>query len=311
MDLYTGYAVQITPDGGTATMISGITQQAVRVGAEHTAEATAGSEYARHGAINQMRPGGSFTSYAITDVLDLLGLRGACLAGGASPGAEFFQRALARCGTVQSTAVHRKIIIPNGLAVARGISVSHRADATINVEVLAYYDGTNNPLIISENIAAPTGIADTARYTLGPIEVAGIAIEGNLSVDIDFGNGAATDGGDSEPYDTHIQIPQIVPTITIRGRDVAKFGASGIGLVGAHGTHANTSIVLRKRTAGTASFSDDADNIEFTADCIASFDDGFTASGNQRGEASLTLTALDDGTNAPLVIDTAYDPTPL
>lgn len=309
--LHTGYGVSITPDGGSATLINGITQQNVRVGGEHTAEPVAGNSYAAHGAINRIRPGATFTTYDLANALDLLGLRGACMAGGSSAGAEFYQLQLEACGTVKTGSNHRKIIMPNGLVVPRTLNVSHQQDATLDCEALAYYDGTNKPLIPTESIAAPTGLAGCPRWTLGAITIESVTISGNLSVAIDFGNGAITDGGDSEPYDTHIQIPTVVPTIRIRTREVGKFKtSSGIPLDGLHGTHANTEILLRKRAIGTAGFTTDADWIRFTADCVVSWDDGFNASGNSRGEAGLMLTCIDDGTNAPLVIETDYDDTP-
>ena len=311
MDLQVGYGVRITPSGGSATLIGGVTNQSMPIDTEQNAEATAGSYFAHHGEITRVQPRGLFSSYQVADVIDLLGLTGACLAGGESPGFEMWELALDACGKQKVGATdHRKLVIPNGLVVARSISASHRQPATIACEVMSIYDGTNDPLIITESQPAPTGLSDSFRYTMGPVTIGGQAIEGNLSVEIDLGNGAATDGGDSEPFDTHIQIPQVIPTITISTRDVKKFAESVVPLRGLHGTHANTSIILRRRVNGTASFSDAADSIEITADVMCNFDDVFNAQAASRGQASLRLTALHDGTNSPLVFDTSYDLVP-
>lgn len=312
MDLHTGYSVRITPDGGTATLLNGVTQQSVRTGSEHAAEATAGNAYANTGSINRIQPAATFSCLDVAEVIDLLGLRGACLAGGSSPGAEFYELALDACGTVKALTSHRRNILPNGLALIRRISCGHRQNASVDVEVLTHYDGTNNPLIPEDSVAAPTGLAAPTLFTLGPVSLNGVEFTGNLQVDIDFAIEAETDGGDSDVYDTSIVIAQIIPKFTIRGREVAKFAtASGIPLEGAKGTHANTSIILRKRTPRTASFSDNADNIEITGDAMISVDEAWSAQANRRGEIGLMGTCLDDGTNAPLVFDTSYDPTPV
>lgn len=309
--LHTGYSVRITPSGGSATLINGIVSQSVRTGPNHVAEPTAGNLYANFVSVNALKPGASFSSYDLLTLIPLLGLRGACLAGGANPGAEFFQLALEACGTVRTGSNHRKLTIPNGLAVPRTLSVSHQADATMDCEVLSYWDGTNNPVIIAASQAAPTGLAVCNRYTLGPISIGGVVINGVTSLSIDFGNQAVASGAGSDLYDSNIEVPGMVPRITIRGRNVAKFAdSSAIPLIGIAGSHANTTIVLRKRTPSLGSFSDGADNILITAACAVNFDEVFNASANSHGDTGLILTAFDDGTNAPLVITTNYDLTP-
>lgn len=304
-----GYGVRLTPSGGSATLIGGITNQVVSFESEQIAEATAGNIYARQGEITRVHPRAQFTSHAVGAVADLLGLTGACLSGGANPGAEFWELALDGCGKVKSGATdHRKFIIPNGAAVMRSISASHRQAATVQVEVLSYWDGTNDPIIISESQPAPTGLDDTHRFQLGLVRIGSHTIAGNLSIEIDLGNEIAPDGGDSDPFDSHIVQQSVIPRITLRTRDVAKFAASIIPLRGLRGTHANTEIVLRRRVNGTSGFSNTSDNIRITADVMANWETAFDAAGNNRGEASLTMTALDDGTNAPLVIATNFDP---
>jgi hypothetical protein len=309
MSLYKGYGVRITPSGGSATLIGGITQQSIGLGTQITTQQTAGNAYSSIGTINAIKPRGMFTTYSVGALATVLGLRGACLAGGSSPGLEMWELLYTACGAISATSTpHRKIVIPNGLVIPKTISCSHQQDATMSAEAIATYDGTNLPVIPSASQAAPTGLEDAFRFTLGPVTVGGIAVTGNTSISVDFGNNATTDGGDSAPYDQSIEVTQIVPKITITTRDVAKFAASGaIPLAGLHGTHANTSIVLRRRVNGTASFSTEADSIEITADCIVNFEDVWNAQANGRGEATITLTCLDDGTNAPIVIDAAFD----
>lgn len=308
-DHYAGYGVSIKADGDvSATLIGGVENQSMAINSQVVAEETAGTEYARQGHITEVKPRGSFSCYSVGAVLAKLGLRGAYLAGGNAAGFTLYQLKRDEIGVIAAGSVHRALFIPNGLAMIRSISASHRQSATVNVDVMSLWDGTNNPLIIAETQAAPTGLDDTHRFSLGSISIGGIAFEGNLSVDIDFGNNADSDGGDSDLYDRNIEVSQILPTITIRGKEVANFSAS-LGLAGILGTHANTSIQLRRRTRGTGAFSGSADSIKITAEAIVTVEDAFTASGNKRGEMSIKLTCLDDSSNAPLVFDTAFTAT--
>lgn len=305
MDHYAGYGISLKADGDvSATLIGGVESQSMPMNTQHVAEETAGNEYARQGHITEIKPRPTFSCYSVGALVEKLGLRGAHLNGGALAGFEMYELKRNAIGVIEAGAVHRRLIVPNGLAMIRSISVSHRQPATASGEVVSLYDGTNDPVIISEAAAAPTGLDDTHRFTLGAVSLSGVTFEGNLSVDVDFGNNAESDGGDSDVFDTNVEVSQILPTITIRGKDVSKF--TDAFKRGKLGTHADTSIVLRRRTRGTALFSSAADSIQITANAIISFDDAFNASGNKRGEASLKLTCLDDGANAPLVFDTAY-----
>jgi hypothetical protein len=310
MTIYKGYGVRFTPSGGTAKLIGGITAQSLMLGSQVQAQETAGAKYAQSGNIVSMKPRGMFTSHSVGALAVALGLNGACLAGGSSPGLEMWELSYERCGSITASGTpHRKLIVPNGIVIPRSIECSHQQDATMSAEVIAAYDGTNDPVIISGGQSAPTGLTDAFRFTLGPISVAGIDITNVMNMSIDFGNNAKTDGGDSELFDSHIEVTQILPTITIRTKDVTKFAASGaIPLRGSRATHADTSIVLRRRVNGTGTFSTSDDNIEITADGIVNWEDVWNAQANGRGEATIKITCMDDGTNAPLVIVDDFEP---
>ena len=316
MDIHTGYGVRITPSGGSATLIGGVENQSCPIDVEHMAKPSAGNPFASAGQIVKVQPRGLFSSYQLDVLLPLLGLRGACLAGGVNPGLEMFQLAGEKCGAVKSGNVHRKLVIPNGLVVARSISVSHRQSAQMQCEALSVFDGTNAPVIVAENQAAPTGLTHTHEFTLGPITVplpgggGSQQLEGNLELQVNFNNRAETDGGDSDPHDTHIQVPEIIPDLTIKTRDIAKFKDSAIPLKGLHMEHTTFSVVLRRYLRAQAGFSDAAEHIKLTFDGMLNFEEVWSAQANKRGEASLKFTALDDNTNAPIVSDVAFDLNP-
>lgn len=312
MDIYNAWGAIIQPKGAvSATKIGGITSQSIALGTEHTAVPTAGQTRAQHSEITSISPRGNITTHDVSSLLTLIGTEGACLEGGAVAGFELYQLALEACGDIKAGSVHRKMVIPNGRIIPRSLSVSHRSNAELTAEVIATYDGTNLPVIPAATVAAPTGLTDANRFTLGAVTVGGVTLEGNTSLDVSFGVDIQTDGGDSDLYDTHLQVLQVKPEITITTRDVSKFAVSGaIGLTGLHGTHANSSIVLRKRVNGTGDFSSAADSIEITFDGLISIDQATSASNNQRSEMTIKITCLDDGTNAPLIFSFIHDLVP-
>jgi IS5 family transposase len=98
------------------------------------------------------------------------------------------------------------------------------------------------------------------------------------------------------------------PTIRISGKNLAKFIAADIPLAGKGATHANTSIVLRKRLQTAAGFvaNATAEHVLITAAGMAAWEQVHSATGNGRVEDVLLLTCRHDGTNTPIVVDTTY-----
>ncbi|MCC9603501.1 hypothetical protein LOC67_23375 [Stieleria sp. JC731] len=308
MDTYNGWGIGLKPKGASSvTILGGVSNQSAQLGTEHGAEPTAGQRRAAHSEITSISPRASVTTFDIGTMLGLIGSEGACLEGGDAEGFALYQIKHDQCGEVASGSVHRKILIPNGRIVPRSLSCSHRQNAELTSEVIATYDGTNDPVIPTASVAAPTGLTDAYRFTLGAVSVAGVTLEGNTSVEVNFGVEVQPDGGDSDLFDTHLQIVQVKPEIMITTRDVSKFATGSIPLRGLHGLHSNSSIVFRRRVNGTGDFSTSADSMELTFDGLVSVDSPMSAQGNQRSEMTIKITCLDDGTNAPLVFAFDYD----
>ena len=303
-DRYTPWAVEIVPDGGSSQIIGGVTAQNVDTGAQVNAEVNAGLASPQYGEIGTLQSAGSFTAHDITKVLTAIGTRGACLDGGASPGFAIWTLKKNDCGDLATGSVHRKVIIPNGRIVPTTLNAQQGSRASITCSVMSLYDGTNDPIIILENQAAPTGIVDNVGFHMGAIQLAGVTLERNSNFSIDFGNTITPEYDDGEVFAQSLHIDQVQPTLSVTTHDVSKFGdgASQIPLRGKAATHANTSIFLRKRVLGTGSFDAGDVHIEFNAAGVVTVGNT-SATGNSPHAMDVSLTSLDDTTNDMLAYD--------
>jgi hypothetical protein len=133
-----------------------------------------------------------------------------------------------------------------------------------------------------------------------------VALAQLLGLEIDFGLRVRKDSSDSEIWPQFVSIEVAQPRITLRGNRSKWFGAAGVPLAGLNGTHANTSLYLRKRAAGgTFVANATAEHIKFTAAGLAYVDKPGSFSGNNPGETSITLVTKYDGTNYPITVNTA------
>lgn len=311
IDIFQPYGAVVRIDGALSdTMVGGITDQNIDGNVQIDAEVTAGNDTPQHSQVTQISGRGQFVGFDVGKTLEAIGLTGACLNGGAvatDPGFALYQLKLEPCGSLSAGAVHRRLVMPNGYIVPRSLSVGHRQNAQLTTEVLGIWDGTNDQILPQADIAVPTGLEDLHRYTLGEIVVGGVTVAGNLSLEVDFGVDIQTDGGDSDAQDTNIQVISKQPMLSITTRDVSKFATGSIPLSGLRATHANSYFVLRRRLNGTAGFMTGGNHLKVTFDGLVTVTQPWRASANQRGEMSLQVKCLDDGTNYPLVADYEFD----
>lgn len=305
MSTHQAFAISITPTGGSASIIHAIDRQAVSSASDVNSEVDAGSPYPQSVTINGQKNEATASTRDIRNALGILGTEGV---GGLI---KFWQLALDNTtGLHASGSVHRALTINRAKIIPVRLTCEHQRDAVLDIQAFAIYDGSNVPIVPSGTEAMPTGLAGDERFTLHEASVGGIALDCNLRVEIDFGIEVATEGCNSDIWDDAVVIGTIRPRITISGKNIAKFAATGaIPLVGAAGTHANTEITLRKRSQNLAGFVADAtaEHIQFTADCLAHWETVHEAgSGNGRVENRLVLECRHDGTNVPLVVDEDY-----
>jgi hypothetical protein len=299
------YAVQIDPSG-TPVVLGAIGGSNIRTGTELRSDVTSGQVYPTHQAIVAQKPGLDFSTHALQDALDVIGLTGKALTT-ANGGINCFGYKHAEGGGRASGSAHRKYAFNEGLLVPRRISCDHQQDAVLAVDGLITYDGTNEPIAITDSSAVPSGVTDNERFTIGPITIGGVTIPQVKSFEVDFGLQAETEGADSDRWDTFASIVQATPMITLRGINIEWLKSNAVPLTGLVVTHANTSLYLRKRSTGSSGFVANAttQHIKITCDGLAYVEDAFTAEGDRPAETSIMIPCRYDGTNAPLVINTA------
>lgn len=293
-----------------ATLVGGITAQRVYMGNEVRVEPTAGEVYARHAAFVARRPGATFTSVNIAALLaqvPAMGLDIATLAAAAANGVRFYAQKHLDGGGRATGANHRRYEAVKGIAVLRTLTCDFGGDAALSGEVLATYDGSNDPVVETDAASLPAGITDAQRFTLGPITIGGVLLTQFRSLSIDFGLTVELDGADSDIFPTFASIMAVRRRITARGLDVEWLKSTNIPRAGIVCTHANTKIYLRKRTQDTAHFVVDgtAEHIKFTAAGLAHIDEAMNAQGSRGAESSLVVDTQYDGTNDPITVNTA------
>lgn len=310
MTHYKNHTVEIQDDADvSATIISSIPEASNVNDNTVQSDSVAGTYYPEQISTVGQRQMFRYSSFDLPKVIDAFGLIGRMVVSGSGKiGAALYQ-AKYNDAAIASGSAHRRLIFNKSYNMIRTISVSHQQDARVSCESMALYDGTNNPLAFGETVALPALPTSSGRWTIGAITIGSVAIPCNVQLDIDFGITTESFGCDSDIWDTHLNLDDIRPRISITSLDPSIFkAASGVPLVGLAGTHANTTIYLRKRTtSGLASFVADAtaEHIKITADGVLHVSEGMNATGNQKGQARLEMTCRFDGTNAPLVFDTS------
>lgn len=290
-----------------ASVIGAVGRTALRTGTEVRQEATSGEVYARFQAIYAQKPMAEFQTRQLATALGACALTGVALTSSA-PLIVYAQKH-AEGGTRTSGSNHRAFVINEGLMIPRRLTVEHQGDAVIDYEVLATYDGTNEPIAPAESQALPALSDDNERFTLGGTTLhngsSAFSFPQIRRLEIDFGIAAETVGADSDIWDTACRIAEILPSIRQAGIDTEWFKATVCPLTGLNIGHSGTKIFLKKRAAGGTFVADvTAQHIKFTAAGLAVIE-GLEGAGSGLKECSLVMPLRFDGTNNPITINTA------
>lgn len=297
--LYGLYAVEVD-----STVVGGITRQNLATNSEINGEPTAGEVYRRHVSLYSQKVAPGFTTVDVAAGLGAAGALGVSI-DGLGAGLKFYAQQHESSGTRKTGSTHRMFTFNAGILVPRQLRVPHRGDAELTYEAILTYDGSNDPVVITDSSAVPAAV-DASYFTLGGATIGGVSCGGKSDLTVDFGLDAMGEGGDSDVWDTIASIRNARSSITFESLDPTLFSAANIPLEGKAATHANTIIYLRKRMQGGQFVADlTAEHIKLTGDGMVVPDDCFSADKNNPGRVSFTLPLRYDGTNAPLVVDPA------
>jgi hypothetical protein len=297
------YAVKV----GAATF-GGITATNLPMDTQLGGEAASGELYRRILYIMSQGHQPSFTTLSIATALAATGGMAVDVAG-LSGGLVFYAQKYKDGGSREATG-HRSYAFTKGLLFPQTLSCDHRGDATLAYGAnLVSTDGATSPLVVTDSATLPSLANQTERYSLGKVTIGAIDLtaENELqSIQLAFGVSVVAEGGVSNVYDTLSYVVSWAPVLTLTGRNPEWVKSTLIPLFGKTATHANTTIYLRKRAAGGTFVADGtAEHVKITAAGLAIPEDIFNASGMDRGTTSVRLETLYDGTNAPIIINTA------
>lgn len=308
---YKNHSIVVQDNADSASVIIGsLTQVSTPIDSEVLKEETGGKAYPDQISVVSQKPRCSFTTFDLPKVITAFGLNGRYVIDGvAKPGFAITQAQYGNGGVVVSGTNHRRLRFARSYNRINRISVSHRQDAQAECESVAVWDSTNDPVVIEASQALPTLPASPGRWTIHALSVGGIDILCNTQVDIDFGISVDAFGCDDEIYDTHVDVTQIAPMVTITSLDPTNFADAKVLLEGLIGTQANSSLILRERVAHQAAYkANDASThikIDFAGVLLAT--DAHNASGNSKAQSTFRMEVAYDGTNAPFVFALDHD----
>lgn len=295
--------------------IGGLTQYDVGDSPNVKRDHPDGQVYPTRNSIVSREEAMNFTTINVDDAIDAIGFLGQCFQGDNTHGGfRFFLARQDECGFGHAAgSVHRTYgvgfsaaspaVEKRGLVTFQSLTCDHQGDAQYALKVDPRTASSQSYAIeVQENQALPAIIDNGRRYTLGPMTVGGILIEGKKNLNITSGINVFKESADSNISAEWTSINTNDPVITIRGIDPRWRGlipASGMAF-----THANTSLYLRRRgdTSGVDFEPDgDAKHIKLTSEGLAVVTTIATGNQNSPSETALVLYPNYNGTTVPIV----------
>jgi hypothetical protein len=306
--LYTLYAVNLDTEtlAGSAVLLDQVQSFAISTGLQRIIQRGDGAVDPTYVAIMSQRPMLRFTSTAIATYLGACGIGGTIIDSGTYPGLEAWFQKMDEGGTRASGSSHLLMTVNEGLLVPRAIQAGQDGVATIDLEAVITYDGTNEPIVLADSQALSGSPATAELFTVGPVNINGSALESIQSITIDFGIGVTVQSGDGQVWPTYAAIMSREPSIRVRTTDATAINT--FGLDGTAQSASDSVVFLRKLSEGGTRVADNgSEHISFT------IDEGMITVENQDvsqdgvAMADIVITPTYDGTAAILVIATDAD----
>lgn len=279
-----------------ATTLTGVRRKSVDPAIQIALEMMGGATQPSFGGLLQQDPGISFGITDIARMLTVTGVGTLDIPGSVASVVSYWAN-MENKKTVTAGAAHDRERILAGMIVPMRINARQGQFAEMDVSVLPIYDGTNNPIIFDTAQSLPTGVVSQA-FTLGPVSVNGTAVNGGLSMVIDFGFSIERIAGDGDTWPTFVCTYANAPRIELATPNRALLNQ--LGLSGGNIT-ADVVAYLRGMERNKKAYANaSAQHIKFTAvDGVAHPGVG-SAEVARRGEFAATIVTTTDGTNAAL-----------
>ncbi len=261
-----------------------------------------GSVYNTFVAVARQAPRASFSTTALKTALDKVPTTGLKI--NSDNIVEMFLQAADEGGTRKTGANHTKMAINEGLLVPRTLNAPDGSPATLSLEAVATFDGTNDPVTITTGQSLVGSPSVSEIWTCGPVSINGSALTSVQSIDIDFGLMEMVLGSDGLVWPTYASIAKIQPIITITCLDanaINTFGLTGT----AQGATDSLLFLTHCSEGGMRVANATATHIRFTIDEGRISVRSVGGSDGEPLQSVVQITPTYDGTNAPIVMNTA------
>jgi hypothetical protein len=303
--LHTLYAVDACSATGGA-MITGIRDFNVDTAITEALNGSDGLVDPTFVTIDSQMPVISFTSTDIATVLDVIGISGLAIPITVELTDDYldaFFMSKDEGATNYATSVHTMLTVNKGLIIPRTINASNTPPATISCDVIATYDGTNDPVVIATSQALADGAGMTTNFVCGKVSLNGAAVTSIESITIDFGIKVNPQRGGGDVWPSFVTIWERIPSITFTTTDVSQLNT--LTLPGVAQAATDSIVYLRKCSAGGARVANGtSEHISFS---IAQGHLQVSTIGGSHGAplmAQLKITPSDNQSDSILAIDT-------
>lgn len=273
------------------TLIKGVQNLGLPPGLQQIISSGSGAVDPTFVSVGQIQPGITFNTTAIkTALANLGGINGAAL----SSDTFYFQK-MAADGKRAGATSHIKVVAANGIIVPTLIRAVQGGEATIGYRAVPRSaDGMASPLAITPNQSLePNQDLVDELYTLGPVEVNGVALPGVYDWTLDFGINLEIITVDGGVYPTFVAIQTRISFFTVRTFDLDLLATWDID--GVLQSDTDSTIQLLDQAEGGVRGSSP---IEFSVDAgMAHYEDITETPHGQKIGGSVRVQPVWDGTN--------------
>ena len=207
-------------------------------------------------------------------------------------------------GTRGGDSAHFSVTVNLALVVLRSVTLEQGGVAKAQIEIHVIYDGTNDPFVYAQTVTLPHVPSIDEAFTLGPFNINGSLVDAFDRVTINYGNRVNAVFAGGALYPEHVNIDEHGPTIELYTKDVGVL--DDYGLLGT-AISASDVVFYAKKYANESNYvaNGTAEHIKFTLDKGIVVPASASGMNNVDAEAQLVITPIYDGTNDPIVMDTA------
>lgn len=305
MDTHTLYAVNIQTAEDVDLLIDQVSDQNIDTGIADMLVHADGGVDPQFVAVATQVPRISVTTSKLASLFGDIWVDGLKISSDVDDdGAEFFFQKVAKGGTRATGANHVKLTMNDGMAFLRSVTAGLESHASAEVEFVATWDETNDPLVIQTGQSLEGTPTTDEIFVVGPAYINGVQLESIQETNIDTATEEFLHGGDGDVWQKFIAIGRRAPIITLRTLDVVSL--STFGLSGTAQGSTDSDVYFRKVLKnGTRVPNATAQHIK------VSMDDGnitcraITGSDGEVLGTEVRLYPTWDLTNAILAVDTA------